>query len=226
MKKVFLDAGHGGKDPGGVGNGLNEKDIALSVTMKIGNILKNHGVVVEYSRTIDEFIDLGKRAEMANRFSADLFVSIHTNAFSNTSSRGVEVYSYPTSVKGEKLSKDIYESIINDKVYTQKRGTKTANFAVLRSTKMPSALVELGFITNINDASILKNGQDELAIAVAKGILKNLGIKYIEKKQETHTPKDNSNTIYRVQVGAFKNKENAEALVKELKNKGYQAIIV
>lgn len=226
MKKVFLDAGHRGKDPGGVGNGLNEKDIALSVAIRIGNILKNHGIVVEYSRTIDEFIDLGKRADMANRFSADLFVSIHTNAFSNTSASGVEVYSYPASIKGDVISKDIYESIIKDQVYTQKRGTKTANFAVLKNTKMPSVLVELGFITNESDAKILKNRQDELAVSVAKGILKNMGIKYIEKKQETNVPKENKDKIYRVQLGAFKDRKNAEDLVKELKNKGYEATIV
>lgn len=218
MKRVFLDAGHGGKDPGGTGNGLKEKDIALSVTMKIGNILKKHGVIVEYSRTSDEIISLGERSSMANRFLADLFISIHTNAFSNASVSGLEVYSYHFSEAGKILSKDIYESMIKDRIFTQKRGIKTANFAVLKNTKMPAVLVELGFISNPNDASILKDKQDDLAIAVAKGILKNLGIKYIEI--------DSKDKMYRVQVGVFKTKENAESLVKELESKGYKPIIV
>ncbi len=226
MKKVFLDAGHGGKDPGGVGNGLREKDISLSVTMKVGKILKQHGVVVGYSRTTDIFITLGERSNMANRFSADLFLSIHCNAFGDGSASGVEVYSYLESKKGAELSKDIYENIIADKAYTQKRGVKTANFSVIKNTIMPAALVELGFITNQKDANILKDRQDDLAKALAKGILKNLGVEYVEKKQEMDNPKDSLDTLYRVQVGVFKDKKNADALVKELKVKGYDAMIV
>lgn len=190
MTKVFLDAGHGGKDPGGTSDGLKEKDIALSVTLKTGSILKRHGIELAYSRTRDEFIELRQRANKANNFNANIFVSIHTNAYTDSSSRGVEVYSYPKSKKGLNLSKDIYESIISEEVYNNKRGVKLADFAVLRHSKMPSVLVELGFITNSKDAELLRNKQRELAIALAKGILKNLKINYIENHQ---------NNIYRFQ---------------------------
>lgn len=180
MKIVQLDAGHGGHDSGATGNGLKEKDIALSVTLKIGEILKRHKVKVVYSRTKDEFIRLSERATMANEAKADLFLSVHCNAYEDSSAQGVEVFSYPTSTRGEDLSTFILDSIVKDKVYTKNRGIKTAKFAVLRLTKMPSTLVELGFITNPEDAQILKNRQDELAQSVAKGVLKFLGIDFIE----------------------------------------------
>ena len=105
MAKVFLDAGHGGKDPGALGNGLKEKDINLSVTLKVGNILKNHGVNVGYSRTTDVFLELADRASKANNFGADVFVSIHCNAFDDPSAKGVETYSYPGSTIWSKIIK-------------------------------------------------------------------------------------------------------------------------
>ena len=187
MAKVFLDAGHGGHDPGAVGNGLQEKNIALSVTLKIGEILKNHGVSVSYARTTDVFLELADRATKANNLGADIFVSIHCNSFSDPSAKGVETYSYPGSTTGAKLSKNIQDSIIESKVYTANRGTKTANFAVLRLTNMPAALVELAFISNTQDAEILRNRQDELAIAVAKGILNYLNIEYKEEDNMSNT---------------------------------------
>lgn len=172
MQKVFLDAGHGGRDSGAVGQGLLEKEIVLSVTLKIGKILKSQGVEVIYSRINDKFISLKKRAELANKENVDIFISIHTNSFINKNASGVETYSFSNSKKGKILSKTIYNSIINSRAFTQMRGTKTANFSVLRNTKMPATLLELGFITNQKDAYILKNRQDELSNAISKGILK------------------------------------------------------
>jgi N-acetylmuramoyl-L-alanine amidase len=218
MAKVFLDAGHGGHDPGAVGNGLQEKAIALSVTLKIGNILKNHGVTVNYSRTTDVFLELADRASRANSFGANVFVSVHCNSFSDSSAKGVETYSYPGSTTGANLSKSIQNNIISSGVYTANRGTKTADFAVLRLTNMPAALVELAFISNAQDANILKNRQDELAVAVSKGILNYLGIPY--------QGGGSGSTLYKVQVGAFSVRANADNLANELKGKGYSPMVV
>ncbi len=189
MSRVHLDFGHGGKDPGAIGNGLKEKNITLAVGLKVGKILERHNVKVSYSRTTDIFIGLADRAAMTNKANADIFVSLHVNSATNTSARGVETFSHIGSSKGAIIAKDIQDSIIQDKIFTANRGTKTANFAVLRLTKMPAALVELGFISNSQDAIILRNKQSEMAESVAKGILKNLGIKYVEK------PKENENKI-------------------------------
>ncbi len=222
--KVWLDAGHGGKDPGALGNGMQEKNITLPVTLEIGEILKRHGVTVGYTRTTDTFMDLSDRANKANSFGADIFVSIHCNAYKNSTAHGVETYSYPNSTKGAKLAKLIHEQVISSKLYTRDRGTKTANFAVLRLTKMPAALIEMAFITNLEDAQLLKTKQKEFALAIAKGILSYLGIKYVEQKKEES--KQDTGIIYRVQVGAYREKKNAENMVKKLKDKGFEAIIV
>lgn len=223
MVKVFLDAGHGGKDPGALGNEMREKDIALSITKKIGSILNRHNVQVVYSRTTDVFLELSDRARKANNANVDCFVSIHTNAFNDSSAQGVETYSYPGSSKGEKLAKCIQNNVLAAKLYTKSRGTKTANFAVLRETKMPSALIETAFITNAQDASLLRNKQNEFAEAIAKGILNYLGIHY---EAETKPQPKPGEKLYKVQVGAFSNKANADRLVNELKSKGYSTYIV
>lgn len=181
MKKVFIDPGHGGKDPGATGNGIKEKDITLSVSLKVGNILKRHNLEVFYSRTKDEFIDLSERATMANNKGTDVFVSIHCNSFSNSQAQGLETFSYPNSKNGTALSKCIQDSLLKDRLYTKNRGLKTANFAVLRETKMTAALIEMAFISNKEDSEILKQKQNELAESVARGILNFLGIKYKAK---------------------------------------------
>ena len=221
MNKVFIDAGHGGKDPGATGQGLREKDIALSITLKVGKILERHGVKVSYSRKTDKFVELSQRAQMANRARADVFVSLHCNAFNDSSAQGLETYSFPGSKSGAELAQNIHNKIIKAKIYSRNRGTKTARFAVLRQTKMPAALVEMGFITNSQDASLLKSKQSDFAVAIAKGILNYLGIAY----KAPQAPTSPSGKLYRVQVGAYRNKDNADRLVRELKSKGYDAFV-
>src|SRR5699024_1719745 len=220
-RKVWLDAGHGGKDPGAIGNGLKEKDVTLAITKKVGDELKRHGDKVGYTRTTDKTVALNRRGPLANNFNADVFVSIHTNAFGNPSAQGVETYSYPGSSKGRNLAKDIHNEIVKAKLYSKNRGLKTANFAVLRQSRMPAALPEIAFNTNKADETLLKHTHDEFATAIAKGILKNLGIKYKAKSK----PKKDNKGLYKVQVGAFKDKKNAEKLAKELKKKGYSNFI-
>lgn len=190
MAKICLDYGHGGKDLGAVGHGLKEKDIVLQVGTKVTKILKQHNVDVIHTRPDDVFVELSERAQIANKANADIFVSLHCNAFTSADAQGLEVFSYPNSAEGKRLSQSILDSIVADKLYTKNRGIKTANFAVLKRTKMPSCLVELGFITNAEDANISKTKQDELAVAVAKGILKYLGIPYKEVIEKPNTLDD------------------------------------
>lgn len=175
MAKVWLDAGHGGKDPGALGNGMKEKDITLAITLKTGKELERHGVKVGYTRKSDKTVDLNRRGPLANKFNADVFVSIHTNAH-NSNAQGVETFSFPNSSKGRNLAKDIHNEVTKAKLYTKNRGTKTANFAVLRQSRMPAALIETAFITNNADSKLLRNRQNDFAKAIAKGILKHLGI--------------------------------------------------
>ena len=171
MKIVYLDPGHGGKDPGAIGNGYNEKDIVLRIALLTGELLSKH-VEVRYTRKTDVFIELSDRAKAAN------------NAAANTGARGVETYVYHG--KDSTLAKNIQESVVNSGIFTTNRGVKSADFAVVRETRMLSALVELGFITNKDDAHLLMTKTDSIAMAVANGILKTLGMQLLqEKKPET-----------------------------------------
>lgn len=178
--KWEINAGHGGRDSGATGSGMLEKDINLDVALRIGKILREHGIRVTYTRTTDVFVPLAEIARRANVNGVDGFVSIHANNHSDINVKGIEAYHYPSSVQGKLLSQDIIEAMVKDKVYTRNRGVKSANFAVLRRTNMPASLVELGFMRNKEDALILKNRRQDLAVAVAKGILKYSGIKYVK----------------------------------------------
>ena len=157
-----------------MGNGLLEKDINLSVSLKLGKVLENKGFNVIYTRKTDVYPSLSERTAIANRANADVFVSIHTNAF-NSAAFGYETYSYPTSTEGGKLAKDIHDSVIANKdLYNANRGAKKDNFQVIRETNMPAVLLELGFIDNSKDAKILVEKQDEFAQAIARGIVNYL----------------------------------------------------
>ncbi|NSW45261.1 MAG: N-acetylmuramoyl-L-alanine amidase [Bacteroidales bacterium] len=94
LKTIVIDAGHGGKDPGAVGNNLKEKDITLSIALKLGELIKKHfpDVKVVYTRSTDEFIELFKRAKIANNAKADLFISIHVNSNKKPDPSGAETY--------------------------------------------------------------------------------------------------------------------------------------
>lgn len=130
---------------------------------------------VKYSRTTDKYVSLAERARLANNAGADAFYSIHTNSFTKTTVRGIETFSFPGSSGGRRLASDTHDAVLKNKsLYAANRGLKTANFAVLRLTNMPAALVELAFISNPHDANLLKTKINEYAKQIAEGIRKNL----------------------------------------------------
>lgn len=220
--KVFLDAGHGGKDPGAVGNGLKEKDIALSVTLKVGEILQRHNIEVIYSRTTDVFLELYERTNKANKAKTDVFVSIHCNSAANKNARGVETFSHIGSIQGAKLARLIQGSLVETNIFSHNRGIKTANFYVIRKSNMPAALTELGFISNSLDAQILKNKQNELAEAVAKGILNYFGIKYKPIKIEKNKIKVRIKGTLHHFDGVYENGTNYVAIRQVAEVLGYK----
>lgn len=130
---------------------------------------------VLYSRTTDKYVSLADRTKMANDAKADAFVSIHANSFNVKTVRGMETFSYPGSSTGKKLAEDIHKEMLKDKtLYFLNRGLKTANFHVLRVSKMPATLTELAFISNVDDAKILDTKQKQFARRIADGIKNNL----------------------------------------------------
>jgi N-acetylmuramoyl-L-alanine amidase len=224
MLRIVLDAGHGGKDSGAVGNGLKEKDLTLKIVKQIGCMLEEYeGVEVHYTRTDDRFLELSERAAIANKLKADYFISVHINAGGGT---GFESYVYNGNVSAATIA---YQNVIHAEIMkaignVTDRGKKRANYAVLRETKMPAILTENLFIDNTNDAAKLKSEQflQQIAYGHVQGIVKAFGLKRKAKPQQKVSDKK----MYRVQVGAFTEKENAERLAEELKKKGYPTIIV
>ena len=173
-KIIVIDPGHGGKDPGAVSGGVQEKDIALAVALKIGALLTGYEVV--YTRTEDVYVGLSERALIANQAKADLFVSIHCNSVDDESAHGMEVYVYTAcSAASKRAAHAIYDCLLPASGL-RGRGVKSKDLAVLRETKMPAVLIELGFISNPNDRAKLTNSawQDDAAKAIADGIAEAL----------------------------------------------------
>lgn len=213
-KKVFLSAGHGGKDPGAVGYGMYEKNINLAIMLKCKDELERHGVKVICSRTKDEDDPVGEEVREANKSGALIAMSFHTNAGGGD---GSETYYYTSSKDGKKLA-ELCEK--HTKAIGQNsRGVKSGNnLHFINSTTMVAVLCECAFIDNDKDNNIIdtKAEQEEFGVAYAKAALEFLGIVYKEPKK----------TTYKVQVGAYSKKANATALQKELKAKGYDAVII
>lgn len=217
MFNLVIDAGHGGKDSGACGNNLKEKDIVLSIVKKLKERLSPYKkeINLKLTRETDIFLELSERATISNNFKADLFVSIHCNSAENKTAQGVETYCYKLSNnKGAKL---IHEEIIKKGVYTKDRKVKEANFYVLRNTNAHAVLVETAFISNEEDAKILKSKQDDLVEAILRGILKYFGIKYQEVSS-----KPTEGKLWRVCIGTFGNIENAKKIQQEAINKGFK----
>lgn len=212
---IALDAGHGGKDAGASANELMEKDITLKLALKTGKYLREsfHCDVV-YTRNKDVFVTLSERANIANKVHADLFCSFHINSF-NTSSKGFETFRFPgTKGKTAELQMVVHEEVMAVlRGYNIKdRGMKQEDFAVVRETKMPALLTETLFISNPNEAKLLKSDSflDEVAVAHAVGLAKAAGLKRVEQVLATE---------YYLKTGTFSSKveaeKNAEMLRKE-----------
>ena len=169
--KVFIDAGHGGTDPGALGYGYRESDLNLQVAKKVESKLKSKGIDVKMSRSSDIFYSLSERAEMANDYGADAFVSIHQNSAEAKSANGIETYYNRKKEEDRPLSNDIQKQVISQ-TGANNRGVKNAEFTVLVKSEMISALVECGFITNESEVKKLSDPsyQDKLATGIADGI--------------------------------------------------------
>ena len=189
--KVFIDAGHGGTDPGALGYGYRESDLNLQVAKKVESKLKSKGIDVKMSRSSDIFYSLSERAEMANDYGADAFVSIHQNSAEAKSANGIETYYNRNKEEDKTLSNDIQTQVISQ-TGANNRGVKNAEFTVLVKSKMISALVECGFITNELEVKKLSDSsyQDKLATGIANGIEEYLKSNVIiEESQITATGK-------------------------------------
>ena len=206
---IILDPGHGGKDPGARDpwRSVEEKRVALYLARKVRRILKKEHITVHLTRKADYYLSLEKRCQLAKKFNADIFVSIHLNAAHSSRPKGIETHILPAAgspitsnpeflkardsktypgnrhdaanmILGYELQKSVLKhSQGND------RGVRRSRFYVLRNMSCPAALVECGFLSNRAEAEkfIAKSYRDKLARAIAEGILA-----YVKKVKTAH----------------------------------------
>jgi len=272
---VVIDAGHGGKDPGAIGKNGKEKDLALTLALKLGNYIKENldDVKVVYTRDKDVFVELYKRAKIANDNKADLFICIHANSNDSPKPYGCETYvlgsrrnaSNLAVAKKENsviLQEDNYElqydgfdpnspeaNIIftlyqnefldqsllfagkvenqfKNRVGRQDRGVKEAGFVVLYRTTMPSVLIEVGFISNPEEAKFLfsEQGSDYMASAMYRAFKEYKKETFDdeiipEKKTELKSVKK-ANIVYKIQIATM----NKNIKIKPQKFKGLEGV--
>ena len=188
-KVVYLDAGHGGYDPGASYFGISEKSLTLAIQSRVRAKLEAEGYQVVTTRTSDTYVDLTDRSRAANASESDIFVSIHINASGSSAAQGIETYyyqpyaEYPSRINAtyhanptrlsmsDTLANAIQSSLINA-TGAQNQGVKRQTFAVLRETTAPAVLLELGFLSNPQEAARLNTSayQETLANAIVAGI--------------------------------------------------------
>jgi len=245
--KIVIDAGHGGSNPGAVYQGRRESDDALRLAMAVGKILEANGYDVIYTRTSDVTQSVGQKAAIANEEGADLFVSIHRNAAEYPGQyTGIQTLIYDESGFKKEMADNINRNL-------EALGFRNAgvgirpNLVVLNSTQMPALLVEAGFIDSDVDNRLFDSKFQAIAQGIADGIMETLeeppvtssavseemvggnGMQEEERRRPSiHAmpPMERPEELYRVQAGAFRERQNADNLLQLLENDGFQAFIV
>ena len=175
---VIIDPGHGGLDPGALGiNGIRETDVVLEVSKTVKKLLSDKGVKVMLTRKNEVNLDLSPRVSFANNTDADIFVSIHANASrgKRRDINGLETF-YFRGWRGRLLAQRIQKQILRVSPGSPDRGVKQGRYYVIKNTRMPAVLVEIGFLTGRLDARRLEKNthRNRIAHAIAKGILEYL----------------------------------------------------
>lgn len=213
MKKLVIDLGHGGHDPGAVGKGgTKESEVVLKIGKYLESMLKEVDLEVRFTRMSDKYVSLGDRVEFANNFGADYFLSIHINSASDSSVRGVEVWQYNND---DKHLNEFCSSLCNEisGIFNiRNRGMKLSkSLYVLKNTSMKAALLEVDFISNSFCEKDLNN-EDNLK-AVARVIKDNVLKLYNIKTSEP--------ILYKVCIGTYMDKSNAISCMNTAKSKGF-----
>ena len=188
-RKIAIDPGHGGSDSGAIGpTGIMEKSVTLRVSRELKRLLEAEGATVILTRTGDTEVsskgasatsveELEARCEIANKAKADIFLSIHADAFTNREVKGTTVYYYTKGTQQSKSLADNVRSALIDSIGTIDRGTQTSNFYVVKHTDMPAILVEISFISNPDEEKMMNSaeGVKKIAQGIADGIADYFG---------------------------------------------------
>lgn len=223
--KIVLDAGHGYNTPGKrTPDGMKEYEFNRVVAQYARQeLLRYQNVEIQFTHSDDRDVPLQERTNRANSWRANAFVSIHANAYGaggwNTV-HGIETYT-PTvaSPNSDLLANSVHKRLIQE-TGRRDRGIKSADFHVLRETNMASILCECGYMTYYQEAQLLRTEsyRKTCARAIAEGIAEYFNLKL----KPTRPP---AKEVYKVQVSAFKAKENADNLAKELDRRGYSTFV-
>lgn len=212
---IMLDAGHGGQDPGAVYKGRQEKDDNLKLTLAVGEILKNNGIDVSYTRTTDVYQTPFEKAQLANKAGVDYFISFHRNSSpTDNQYNGVEVLVYDKSGIKYQMAENVVGAL-GELGFREIGVRERPGLVVLRRTRMPALLIETGFINSDQDNQMFDEMFEKIAQSIADAILGTLDEETVEEP-----------LYYRVQTGAFRNKENADRMLYELLEKGYPSFLL
>ena len=207
---IMLDAGHGGQDPGAVYKGRQEKNDNLKLALAVGEILKNKGIDISYTRTGDVYQTPFEKAQLANQAGVDYFISFHRNSSPKENQyNGAEVLIYDKSGIKYQMAENILGAL--GEVGFREIGVKERpGLVVLRRTRMPALLIEIGFINSEEDNKLFDNKFSDIAQGIADAILGSL----------------DEETVQEPQTGAFRKKENADRMLYQLLEKGYPSFML
>jgi TonB-dependent SusC/RagA subfamily outer membrane receptor len=211
---LVVDAGHGGKDNGAVGNGLYEKNVALEIAQKIKEFSSQYGIDVVLTRNNDVYMSPQEKSNFANTQHADALISVHANANDKThpDQSGFEIMLSPDNQKfatqNQVLGSAILQNISKDFNAASALEQKTAGIWILKNSNIPSALIECGFITNVNDANDMKD--DAKLQLMAKNILQGVAM-YANNSFDR-------SKLYEIKSNALKDTNNPIQLKSEAVN--------
>lgn len=185
-KIIYLDAGHGGIDPGATYKDINEKDIALAITLKLEEALSKKGAIVYLTRRTDTDLadvnatyrkrsDLGKRAKLINESDCELYLSLHLNSYPSTKWAGAQVF-FTTKNDSNKIIAEFIQNELKEKMNTNREFKEIKNMYMYDRISKPGVLIEVGFLSNTNDRNNLLNEkyQEKLVLAITDGVIKYL----------------------------------------------------
>ena len=229
--KMMLDAGHGGYDNGTTYAGRKEKDDVLDITLAVGDLLRRNGIDVAFTREDDTYDSPLGKAQKANAEGADLLISFHRNSCEKANDcSGVESYVYQEGCESEPLALSLNSSL--EKAGFKNLGTKyRKDMAILRKTNMPAVMLLIGFVNNDRDNELFDDNFDNMVEVISNELYKSATGKELEVDDPEMRPlvinsTNTENKRYFVQIGLFRELNNAKRLAYPLEVLGYPVRIV
>ncbi len=220
-----MDPPHGGADPGAVYEGRQEKDDNLRLALAVGRLLEQRGINVVFTRTEDIYQTPFEKATAANQADADFVVSIHRNSSPQSNQYfGAETLVYDKSGTKLELAETINEEL-EEAGYRNLGVKERPGLVILRRTKAPAVLVEVGFINSDSDNQVFDRNFEEIAAGIANGIVRTLDAQGMAGEQAEAQNAEPEPDSYRVQTGAFTQPEYADDMLYRLQSQGFPASI-